>query len=180
MIEVFGKTQYLIEKKRVALRWTLNVRDVNGNLLGYVRGQRLKPNYWFEDVEGTRLGEIRGAEHYEVYDAQNRLRGAIKREKTRGLRELLTEGPKWQIEDPEGQLLAEVKQSGTFTADYQILAPDGGVIAQIHKERGLRQLIRLADAYRIEISRHGIDTVLILSYAFVLAQFIEGLTAHPG
>ena len=67
MIDVFGKTQYLIEKKRVALRWTLNVKDVNGNLLGYVKGQRLKPNYWFEDVEGTRLSEIRGAENYEVY-----------------------------------------------------------------------------------------------------------------
>lgn len=67
MIDVFDKTQYLIEKKRVALRWTLNVKGVSGILLGYVKGQRLKPNYWFEDVEGTRLGEIRGAEHYEVY-----------------------------------------------------------------------------------------------------------------
>jgi hypothetical protein len=102
MIDVFGKTQYLLEKRRVALRWTLNVKDVNGNLLGYVKGQRLKPNYWFQSVEGTRLGEIRGAERYEVYDAQNRLRGAIKREKTRGWKEQLTEGPKWQIQDPEG------------------------------------------------------------------------------
>ena len=67
-----------------------------------------------------------------------------------------------------------------FLADYQILAPDGDVIAQIHKERGLRQLIRLADTYHIEISRQEVDTVLILSYAVVLAQFIAGLTAHSG
>ena len=144
-----------------------------------MKGQRLKPNYWFEDVDGTRLDEIRGAEHYEVYDAQNRLRGTIKRETTRGWREQLTEGPKWQIEDPKGQLLAEVIQSGMFLAEYQILASGGDVIDQIHKERGLSQLIRLADSYRIDISRQDVDTVLILSYAVVLAQFIAGLTAHP-
>jgi uncharacterized protein YxjI len=150
---MFNETRYVVEKKRVVLRPTYQVKDVNGNLLGYVKGQRLKPNYWFEDVDGTRLDEIRGAEHYEVYDVQNRLRGIIKRETTRGWREQLTEGPIWQIEDDEGQLLAEVKQSGMFLAEYQILAPDGDIIAQIHKERGISQLIRLADSYRIDISR---------------------------
>lgn len=173
---MFDKTQYVIEKGKIerlrALRGTYNVKDVNGNLLGYVKEQRLGPNAWFEGTDETRLGEIRATDHgIEVYDAQNRLRATIKREKPQGILSV----PGWRIEDPEGLQLAEVKQSSKFFAEYQILAPDGGIIAQIHRERGLRQLFRAS--YRIDISHQGFDPLLILSYAHVLASFYEGLKA---
>lgn len=80
---MFVKTQYLIEEKRSfvpGLRETYEVKDINGNLLGYVKKQRVGDNFWFEGTDGTRMGEIRyaGAHRYEVYDAQNQLRGTIR------------------------------------------------------------------------------------------------------
>jgi len=47
------------------------------------------------------------------------------------------ERPEWHVETPEGKRLAEIKQVGKFFAKYQVLAPDGDVIAHIHKKRGL-------------------------------------------
>lgn len=157
---MFDKTRYVIERKRLALRDIYGVKDVSGNLLGYVKKEKLRSNFWFEGTDGTRLGEVREVsrrkillDRYEVYDAQNRLRAIIK--------------PKeWRIEDSEGRKLAMAKQSSKFFAEYQILAPDGGVIAQIRKKRGLAAF---RDSYSIDISRQGFNPFLILSYAVLMA-----------
>ena len=168
---MFDKTKYVIEtsitERLRALRETYGVKDANGNLLGYIKEERLGINCWFEGMDGTRLGEIRVADGYEVYDAQNMLRGIIKREKPRGL----FSKPSWLIEDHEGHLLAEAKEIGRFVAKYQILAPDGGVFAEINP------IVRIpflpggsSPSFRIDVTRQGLDPILILSYAYVLVR----------
>ena len=77
---MFDRRQYAIKEKTSyvpGLRETYEVKDVNGNLLGYVKKHRIRDNFWFEGTDGTRMGEIRyaGAHRYEVYDAQNQLQG---------------------------------------------------------------------------------------------------------
>ena len=127
-MNMFNETQYIIEKKRATLRSTYNIKDGNGNIVGYVKGQMLKPNYRFEDVDGTGLGEVRAVKNrHEVYDAQNRLQATIK--PASGQR---WKSP-WRIVDSKDQLLAEIEQTSKFLrGKYQILAPDKSVITQMH------------------------------------------------
>ncbi len=72
--------------------------------------------------------------------------------------------PPWRIEAPEGRQLAEIKQSSKFLREYQILAPDRSIIAEIHP------IIKIPilpggkyPSYRIDILRQGLDPFLILS-----------------
>jgi hypothetical protein len=74
---MFDRTQYVVEKKLVPLLGldeTYGVKDVNGNLLGYIKRAWGEGKFWFEGVDGTRRGEIRYKNEtsgpYEVYDAQ--------------------------------------------------------------------------------------------------------------
>lgn len=81
---MFDRMQYAIEEKTSYVpgrRETYEVKDISGNLLlGYVKKQRGRGNFWFEGTDGTRMGEIRyvGAHTYTVYDAQNQLRGTMR------------------------------------------------------------------------------------------------------
>lgn len=84
---MFDKMQYVIEETRSYIpghRETYKVKDINGDLLGYAKWQRLRDNFWFEGTNGTRLCDIRAkggkirVDRYEVYDAQNQLRGTIR------------------------------------------------------------------------------------------------------
>jgi len=159
---MFDKTQYVIEQKLVTLRDAYGVKDVNGNFLGYVKRQMLTfgPKFWLEGTDGTRLAEIRGKAlraTYEVFNAQNQLRATIK-----PAGKFAFGSPEWRMEDPKGQQLAKAK--GDFMGhNYQILAPDGSVIAQIHKK-----WVSIADSYCIDISRQGLDPLLILSCAVIM------------
>lgn len=71
--------------------------------------------------------------------------------------------PRWLIEGPEGQRLAE---GNDFYLDknLEILAPDGGVVARVKGS-----IISLKPSYRVDISRQGFDPLLILSYTVVMA-----------
>jgi len=215
---MLDKRQYVIEKTLrstflEAARDTYNVEDAYGNLLGYIKKQRLRLNFWFEGTDGTRMGEIRSSrEGCEVYDAQNQLRATIKQkpapprkrrlfllggflfltgllmailgfivhltQSTTGFLEIGFLGTaltmfgiiclipsyvrlEWKIEDREGRKLAEVKHFGKFFAEYQILTPDGGVIAQIQKKRGLAAF---RYSYNINITSQVFDPLLVLSF----------------
>ncbi len=157
-MNILDKTQFLIEKKRLTLRPTYNVKDENGTLLGCFKAQMLKPNYWFEGTDGNLLGQVRSVGHrYEVYDAQQQLRATIR--PASGKR---WKSP-WVIEDPDGRLLGKIKQSSRFLREYQILGQDGSIIAEIH-------LIVKAPflpggktpSCRINILSKGLDPYLIL------------------
>jgi len=185
---MFDKTQYVIEQKLVALRDTYGVKDTNGNLLGYVKGQASlsvgpleRTKYWFEGTDGTRQGEIRRkalGETYEVYDAKNQLHATIK---LGGTSRFVFGTPEWRMEDPEGKQLARGK-GDLMGHNYQILAPDGSVIAQIH-----RKWATIRDSYCIDISRQDFDPLLVLSYAVVMDHAehkgngpFEGFRIGPG
>jgi uncharacterized protein YxjI len=151
---VFDRTQYVIEKKLVTFRDAYGVKDVNGNLLGYIKRNS---KFWFEGMDGTRQGEIREVGGtYEVYDAQNQLRATVVWTGGLGFR-----SSKWQIKDPQGQQLA-IAEGDFLGRNYRILAPDGSTIAQIHKK-----WTSIWRNYRIDISRQGLDPFLILSYVVV-------------
>jgi len=164
---VFDRTQYVVERKLLTvltLGETYGVKDVNGNLLGYIKK---KGKFWFfEGVDGTRQGEIRArlASPYEVYDAQNQLRATVVWAGGLGLR-----SSKWQMKDPQGQQLA-IAESDFLGRNHRILAPDGSTIAQIHKKWASTRW----QSYRINISRQGFDPFLILSYVVVdIAQQVD-------
>jgi len=160
---MFDQDKYTIEQKLVALRDTYGVKDLNGNLLGYVKQKivSLGPKFWFEDTHGVQLGEVDGKvvsihNEYEVKDQNGQLRARIKKK----ILKLI--GSEWWMEDVQGQEIAKVK--GNYTAhDYQILAPDGGLIAQIHKK-----WVTIRDSYNIEITRPDFDRFLILSYVIAM------------
>ena len=155
-MNLFGEPQYLIEKKRATLRPTYKVRDINGRILGYYKGQMLKSNYWFDGTDGTRIGEIRSKRmKYEIYDVQNQLQATISPASGNKWK------PPWLIEDSERHQLAEIKQSSKFLREYQILAPNGSIIAAI------TPIIRMRPSYRIDIFCQGLEPMLILSlFAF--------------
>ena len=155
---MFNRTQYVVEKTLLTLLGlgrTYRVKDVNGNLLGYIKMAWWKEKFWFEGMNGTYQGEIRYENSfgpYEVYDAQNQLRATIEWAGGLGLR-----SDKWRMKDPQGQQLA-IAESDFLRFNYRILAPDGSTIAQIHKK---------LSSYRIDIPRQGFDPLLILSYVVV-------------
>jgi hypothetical protein len=88
------------------------------------------------------------------------------------------ERPVWYVEDPGGEQLAEIKQGGKFFAEYQVLTPDGGVIAHVHKKRGLAALFRYS--YNIDITRQDLNPLLILSFAIQMADRDKQMASTPG
>ena len=160
---MFNQNKYTIEQKLVALRDTYGVKDLNGNLLGYVKQKIVSvgPKFWFEDTNGVQLGEVDGKlvsihNEYDVKDQTGQLKARIKKK----ILNLI--GSEWWMEDAQGQQIAKVK--GNYSEhEYQILAPDGSVIAQIHKK-----WVTIRDSYNIEITRPDFDTFLILSYVIAM------------
>ncbi len=84
------------------------------------------------------------------------------------------EEPEWLVEDPDGQQLAEIKQVGKFFAEYQVLTPDGDIIANIHKKRGLSAF---RYSYSIDITRQVLDSLFIISYAILRADRDKAITS---
>ena len=160
---MFNQNKYTIEQKLVAIRDTYGVKDLNGNLLGYVKQKIVSvgPKFWFEDTNGVQLGEIDGKivsihNEYDVKDQSGQLKAKIKK------KIINFTGSEWWMEDAQGQQIAKVK--GNYSEhEYQILTPDGSVIAQIHKK-----WVTIRDSYNIEITRLDFDTFLILSYVIAM------------
>lgn len=160
---MFDQNKYVIEQKLAALRVTYAVKDLNGNLLGYVKAKivSMEPKFWFEDTNGVQLGEIECKivsihNEYDVKDQNGQLRAKIKKK----ILKLI--GSEWWMEDAQGQQIAKIK--GNYSEhNYQILAPDGGLIAQINKK-----WVTIRDSYNIEIMRQDFDPFLILSYVIAM------------
>ncbi|MGD0644787.1 MAG: LURP-one-related family protein [Candidatus Bathyarchaeia archaeon] len=160
---MFDQNKYIIEQKLVALRDTYGVKDLNGNLLGYVKAKIVSvgPKFWFEDTNGVQLGEIDGKivsihNEYDVKDQSGQLKARIKKKILNFI------GSEWWMEDAQGQQIAKVK--GNYSEhEYQILAPDGSMIAQIHKK-----WVTIRDSYNIEITRPDFGPFLILSYVIAM------------
>ena len=164
-MNMFNENQYLIERKRATLRPTYNIKDTNGNLLGYAKGQILKLDYRLEDSDGTCLGEVRWIKNrYEIYDAQNRIQATIKSASGQ-----IRKSP-WRIENSEGRQLAEIEQTSKFLrGEYAILASDKSVIALTHLVVKIPFLPGgKTPSYRLEILRQNLDPIVILSLLFFL------------
>lgn len=133
---MFETTRYVLERFEYGRSITYDVKDVTGNLLGYVKGKRgSKPGYvefWFTDNTGVQLGHIEGKlitvrRQYEIKDKDGQLKARIKQ------KVLQLFGSEWRMEDPAGQQLAKAK-GDVLGHNFQILAPGGGIIAKIHRE----------------------------------------------
>ena len=172
-MSMFEQKQYIIEQKLVSLRDTYGVKDVSGNLLGYVKAKMftLGPKFWFEDTHESQLGEIDGKivsihNEYDVKDQNGQLRARIKRK----IFKLI--GSEWWMEDPQGQQIA--KAEGNFTEhNYQITAPDGSPIAQIHKK-----WVTIRDSYSIEIQNPDFGAFLVLSYVIAMDHVDQKSRQH--
>jgi uncharacterized protein YxjI len=147
---------------------------VDEEQLGYVKDKSTRIGYvqfCFEDNSGAQLGEIDGKaafviyreRDYEIKDKDGQLKARIRK------RPLKLSGSEWLMEDPEGQQLAKVE--GDFARhNYQIVAPSGAIIAQIHKKWA-----SIENSYGIEILRQDLDPLLILSYTIAM-----DFTEHMG
>jgi len=161
---MFNGTQYVIQeqlKSRIMLTITYAIKDVDGYLLGYIKNRKLKSDFWFEETDGTRLGEARVflrrnilLDRCEVYDAQNRLLATIRQVKW----------GEWRIKDLRGKQLARGKQPSKILDRFQILAPDGGVIAKIQRKGDLL----LRNSYNINIRRQSLNPLIIISCAHLI------------
>ena len=159
----FRASQYVIEQKILAIRDTYGIKDTSGNLLAYVNQQLMSfgPRFWYEAPNGSRLGEIHGKilairPTFEIYDGQSQLRAVVKRK----LVNLI--GENWWMENASGQEIAKV-HGNIWEHDYNVQAPDGGRIAQIHKK-----WVSVRDSYCVEIQNPSFDPYLVLSYAISL------------
>lgn len=69
-------------------------------------------------------------------------------------------------------MLAEVQQSSKLVKEYEVLAPDGSVIAQLHLIARVPFLPGgKTPSYRVEILRQNLDPRLILSLFFSSSSF---------
>ncbi len=143
----FRASQYVIEQKILAIRDTYGIKDTSGNLLAYVNQQLMSfgPRFWYEAPNGSRLGEIHGKilairPTFEIYDGQSQLRAVVKRK----LVNLI--GENWWMENASGQEIAKV-HGNIWEHDYNVQAPDGGRIAQIHKK-----WVSVRDSYCVDLS----------------------------
>ena len=159
----FRATQYVIEQKILAIRDTYGIKDTSGNLLAYVKQQLMSfgPRFWYEAPDGSRLGEIHGKiltirPTFEIYDGQGQLRAVVKKK----LVNLI--GENWWMENDSGQEIAKV-HGNIWEHDYNVQAPDGGHIAQIHKK-----WVSVRDFYCVEVQNPSFDPYLVLSYAISL------------
>ncbi len=167
---VFTGTQYIIEQKIVALRNTFGIKDRNGTLLAYVKKKivSLGPQFYFETLDGGRLGEMRGKiltirPTFEIYDAQ----GLVAVVKKKVLKLL---GSEWWLENASGVEVARVK--GNITEhNFSIQSYTGNEIAQIHKK-----WVSVRDSYGIEISSQELDPYVIVAYAIAMdhVEFKKG------
>lgn len=71
--------------------------------------------------------------------------------------------PKWLIESPSGQLLAEADDF-TLGRHVEVIGSNGSIISRIEKKRGLAGF---RDRCTVSISEGDIDPLLILGYAVV-------------
>ena len=158
----FSGMDYIIEQKIVTMRDTFGIKDRNGNLLGYVKKKIVSwgPKFWFESLDGTRLGEMRGKvltirPTFEIYDSQG-LVAVVKKKILKFL------GSEWWLEDSSGNEIARVK--GNITEhDFIVQSPSGLQIAKVHKK-----WVSIRDSYGIEILSRDITSYVILAYVIAM------------
>src|SRR6266852_8745596 len=171
----FRGTQYIIDQKILAIRDTYGIKDTSGNLLAYVKQQLMSfgPRFWYEAPNGSRLGEIHGKiltirPTFEIYDGQGQLRAVVKKK----LVNLI--GENWWMENDSGQEIAKV-HGNIWEHDYNVQAPDGGHIAQIHKK-----WVSVRDSYCVEVQNPSFDPYLVLSYAISMDHAEKKEDHHSG
>ena len=166
----FNQSEYVIDKKILALRDTFAVKNRQGELLGYVKKKivSIGPQFWFEDLNGQRLGEVHGKiltirHTYEIFNA-SALQLAVINKKIMKLF-----GTEWWLEAPPGIEVARV-QGNILNHDYSMVNPAKNPIAQVHKK-----WISVRDSYCIEVFDTGFDRLLVLGFAIAMdsVQFEE-------
>lgn len=160
---LFDQSEYVIDKKILALRDTFAVKNRQGELLGYVKKKivSLGPQFWFEDLNGQRLGEVQGKiltihHTYKIFDAGGAQLGAVKKK----IMKLL--GTEWWLEAPPGMEVARV-HGNILNHDYVMANPAKGPIAQVHKK-----WVTIRDSYCIEVLDASFDRLLVLGFAIAM------------
>lgn len=164
---MFDVNKFIVEEKLSSLRPTLCIKDVNGNLLGYIKYQGFPPrNFLFEDAHGATLGEVdRGGAPggYEVKDQSGQLVARIVySDESKWRWTSMTPRARW-MEDAQGQRLFTTGKGDFEEHGFPIVAPDGNPIAQIHKK-----WVTARDSYSVEILRQDVNPFLILSYVVIM------------
>ena len=161
---LFGLKEYEIRQKILSLtRSTYEIKDKDGNLLGYCKKERISigPKFWYETLDGEEVGKITGKmfsalrRTYTIYDVAGNERGKIKRKL------LKIFGSKYWLHDAEGNKLATVK-GNIVRHNYKIISPDKKRIAEVGKA-----WISLTDSYGLTIETE-IDPLLILSFIIIM------------
>ncbi len=160
---LFEQTEYVIDKKILALRDTFAVKNRQGDLLGYVKKKIISmgPQFWLEDLDGQRLGEVHGRiltihHTYEILNFGGIRVGIVNKK----IMKLL--GTEWWLESPPGVEVARV-HGNILNHDYAMLNPSKSAVVQVHKK-----WVSVRDSYCIEVMDTGFDRLLILGFAIAM------------
>ncbi len=164
----FDQTEYIIDKKILAIRDTFAVKSRQGELLGYVKKKMVSigPQFWFEDLNGQRLGEVHARiltirHTYEIFDTNGEKIGVVNKK----LMKLL--GTEWWLEAPPGVEIARV-QGNILNHDYMIQDQQKNPIAQVHKK-----WVSVRDSYGIEIFAQTFNRLLILGFVTAMDSILD-------
>ena len=177
---MFDERQLTIEET-----WTaLEVKDAYGTPLGHVKfghtglfhGPAYMPRFWFEDAVGARIGEVDGITphgirrfgmivEYEVKDSNGQFAAKIRYRKRPDSRFRY----EWLMEDARGRWLLKVQRPrDPALHGFQIVAPDGSLVAQVRK-----RWVSLKEPLNVEILRQNVDPLLTLSYIVLIHLFVR-------
>lgn len=148
---IFGLRKYLIDFPTISLRDTYQIKDGDGNLLGYAKrkiiafGRKL----WFEDLDGNEVGRIKlkRKNTYLVYDSKGRLCASIKRKKK------LFGLPTYTMMDPSGDVIMFLRENKFYAADQKT------ILATL----GFKRKRILSGAFTLDIHSETLDPFKVIS-----------------
>jgi uncharacterized protein YxjI len=170
---IFKESEYVLQKKIVALPTTFEIMNSSGVLIA--RGEKefagLGSAYVLETAEGDRIGELRGSlalipnrPFMHIMDANGQEIAIIMMRvaKKPGAGFLSVGVTTWVIAAPSGDELAKINWSKLGGHDWKIETPDGTMVAEVHWNWS--EVPR--DKYQVKIHNPAIDPYFVLATVF--------------
>jgi uncharacterized protein YxjI len=170
---LFTASEYVVQKKILALLTTFEIIDPNGVVVAVGKKEvvPLGTAYSLETPEGVRIGEMKGSvalipnrPYLEIKDALGQqiaiIMMRVAKKPSAGFISLGV--TTWVIAAPSGEELARINWSKMGGHDWTIEAPDRTLIAEVH----WKWLEVPRDKYEVKIQNPAIDAFLILATIF--------------
>jgi uncharacterized protein YxjI len=170
---IFKASEYVVQKKILAVPTTFEIIDSNGVIVANGKKEvvPLGLAYSIETPEGVHVGEMRGAialipnrPYLEIKDAHGQPIAIIMMRvaKKPGAGFISLGVTTWVIAAPSGEELAKINWTKMGGHDWTIESPDGTLIAEVH----WKWLEVPRDKYAVNIHNPTIDPYFVLATVF--------------